>query len=360
MRVQREGRESSFTSRHQPGEREPDNAYGRHTRGMVRTPASLGKASAMTKEADAKSRSRRALPSHDHVHSRDTRMPPASSEFESDYMHTARGAESDTMITARDMHTSRTDDYMSAVEPNTCRSTNTLEDGDLASPSSAPAYGLPAYQFDGRTALMISEQSSRSRYGGGGRGHGRGGQPSYEGPPAGTKQTFDGLFGSDQRISRNSSTAKSLGGRSKRFDKPSSTRGEQKLSEWGQVGAAGRTSVGGGDTSPPGGFRQSIVEDVFSYARHNRVLDLERMMDQGVPVDVRDSHGNTSLIVACQNGHKRALKAALRHGADPDASNARGNTALHYCYAFGYGSTLGRYLMDKGADSSIRNRNGLV
>ncbi|CAM9548952.1 unnamed protein product, partial [Pylaiella littoralis] len=102
-----------------------------------------------------------------------------------------------------------------------------------------------------------------------------------------------------------------------------------------------------------------MVEDIFSYARHNRVEDLERMMDQGVPADVRDSHGNTVLIVACQNGHKRALKAALRHGADPNVVNTRGNTALHYCYAFGYGGSLGRYLMEKGADSSIRNRSGL-
>lgn len=62
---------------------------------------------------------------------------------------------------------------------------------------------------------------------------------------------------------------------------------------------------------------------------------LSSARNRGVPADVRDSHGNTILIVACQNGHKRALKAALRHGADPDASNARGNTALHYCYAFG-------------------------
>lgn len=52
------------------------------------------------------------------------------------------------------------------------------------------------------------------------------------------------------------------------------------IAEMRQVGAMSRTSAGGGDPSPPGGFRQSIVEDVFSYARHNRVLDLERMMDQ--------------------------------------------------------------------------------
>ncbi|CAM9173693.1 unnamed protein product, partial [Laminaria digitata] len=105
-------------------------------------------------------------------------------------------------------------------------------------------------------------------------------------------------------------------------------------------------------------FRQDEVEDIFSYARHNRVEDLERMMDHGVPADVRDDHGNTILLVACQNGHKRALKVALRRGADINAKNSRGNTALHFCYAFGYGDTLGRYLMDKGASPSISNSSG--
>lgn len=56
---------------------------------------------------------------------------------------------------------------------------------------------------------------------------------------------------------------------------------------------------------------------------------------RGVPVDVRDKHGNTILIIACQNGNKRILKAALRRGADVNAANASGNTALHFCYAFG-------------------------
>ncbi|CAN0024153.1 unnamed protein product, partial [Discosporangium mesarthrocarpum] len=77
------------------------------------------------------------------------------------------------------------------------------------------------------------------------------------------------------------------------------------------------------------------VEDIFSYARHNRVADVERMLDNGVPANVRDLHGNTILIIACQNGHKRVLKAALRRGADINASNHHGNTALHYCYTFG-------------------------
>lgn len=36
----------------------------------------------------------------------------------------------------------------------------------------------------------------------------------------------------------------------------------------------------GDDGKRSGGFRQNTVEDVFSYARHNRVEDLEKMMDQ--------------------------------------------------------------------------------
>ena len=63
------------------------------------------------------------------------------------------------------------------------------------------------------------------------------------------------------------------------------------------------------------------VEDIFSYARHNRVEDVEGLLDQGVPVNVRDQYGNTILGISCQNGHKRIMKCALRRGADIDSCN---------------------------------------
>jgi hypothetical protein len=37
----------------------------------------------------------------------------------------------------------------------------------------------------------------------------------------------------------------------------------------------------------------------------------------------------------------------------------KGNTALHYCFRYGYGDTLGVYLISKGADRSILNHSGL-
>ena len=50
------------------------------------------------------------------------------------------------------------------------------------------------------------------------------------------------------------------------------------------------------------------IEDIFSYARHSRCDDIERLLNRGVPVDVRDQFGNTLLIIACQNGNKKVAK----------------------------------------------------
>ena len=56
---------------------------------------------------------------------------------------------------------------------------------------------------------------------------------------------------------------------------------------------------------------EADIEDIFSYARHNRVDQVDRMLDMGVPVNVRDAFGNTILSVSCQNGHKRVAKVRL-------------------------------------------------
>lgn len=102
----------------------------------------------------------------------------------------------------------------------------------------------------------------------------------------------------------------------------------------------------------------SDVEDIFSYARHGRSDDIERLLQCGVPVDVRDSIGNTILIIACQNGNKKVAKAVLRRGANINSRNLKGNTPLHYCFHFGYGETLGKYLISKNADCTVRNSAG--
>jgi hypothetical protein len=55
---------------------------------------------------------------------------------------------------------------------------------------------------------------------------------------------------------------------------------------------------------------------IFSAARHNRVSEVESMIDSGMPIDIRDAYGNTLLAVACQNGLKKMAKCVLRRGAE--------------------------------------------
>jgi ankyrin repeat protein len=80
------------------------------------------------------------------------------------------------------------------------------------------------------------------------------------------------------------------------------------------------------------GIDENDIEDIFSFARHGRIEEIEKLLHKGVPVDVRDQYGNTLLITACQNGNKRVAKAVLRRGADINSRNFKGNTPLHYCY----------------------------
>lgn len=121
--------------------------------------------------------------------------------------------------------------------------------------------------------------------------------------------------------------------------------------------AASRLGAAGGTSGGPLG--DEAVEDIFSLARHGRASRVQQLLSMGVPADIRDEHGNTVLHIACQNGLRKVAKAALRMGCDINAVNTKGNTPLHFCYAYRF-TDLGGYLQSKGASSTIRNRSGLL
>ena len=107
-------------------------------------------------------------------------------------------------------------------------------------------------------------------------------------------------------------------------------------------------------------FHYVAVDKLFSLARHNRLKDVSRTLDEsGFDIDVQDEKGNTLLCVAAQNGLKRMAKLALRMGANLDHQNGIGNTPLHFCCAFGF-AELASYFISKGADPMQRNHNGVL
>jgi hypothetical protein len=108
-----------------------------------------------------------------------------------------------------------------------------------------------------------------------------------------------------------------------------------------------------------------IAEDfkkACSMARHGKFVEVEELMNQpdwNVPMEYQDELGNTLLHIAVQNGNKRMVKLCLRREANVNAQNLGGQTPLHYAFAYGY-DELGQYLIRKGGDDSIRNKDGLT
>jgi hypothetical protein len=101
---------------------------------------------------------------------------------------------------------------------------------------------------------------------------------------------------------------------------------------------------------------------ICSLCRHSKFADAEQLINQpdwSVPIDYQDDQGNTLLHIVAQNGNKRMVKLCMRRGASLDIQNLTGQTALHFAYGYGY-ADVGDYIRDKGANDSIRNKDGLT
>lgn len=97
------------------------------------------------------------------------------------------------------------------------------------------------------------------------------------------------------------------------------------------------------------GMRKAILA-----AKSNNIAQMEDALEEEVPINTADQFGNTLLILAAQQGSKRMAKFLLRRGANINMQSLKGNTALHFCYAYSF-PELGEYLKKKGADDSILN-----
>lgn len=118
-----------------------------------------------------------------------------------------------------------------------------------------------------------------------------------------------------------------------------------------------------GSSSPSGARQAEPVEvstdprSVFSSARHGRHKEVEASLAAGFEPSYADSFGNTLFHVACQNGIKRVAKLAIKYGGDMDQQNLKGNTGVHFLYAYGY-QEIGEYFIEKGASDQLLNDVG--
>jgi len=99
---------------------------------------------------------------------------------------------------------------------------------------------------------------------------------------------------------------------------------------------------------------------VFSQARHGRLTRLEVSLDNGFDVNKEDDQGNTLLMVAVQNGHRKMMHFLIQRGASVDHVNRNGNAALHFAFAYDKSGYMAEYLIENGADDTVENSLGFT
>lgn len=72
----------------------------------------------------------------------------------------------------------------------------------------------------------------------------------------------------------------------------------------------------------------AFAQGIFGLARNGGAGPLSVMLDAGVPVNMRTSEGETLLMLASKHGHPETVRLLLEKGADRDAKDSNGNSAL--------------------------------
>lgn len=101
----------------------------------------------------------------------------------------------------------------------------------------------------------------------------------------------------------------------------------------------------------------ALARRMLDDAREGRGDALLPLLDQGAPVAMRDSRGNTLLMLAAYHGHADLVRELAARGADVDQLNDREQSPLAGAVFKGYDDVVSA-LLDAGADPDAGTPSG--
>jgi ankyrin repeat protein len=102
-----------------------------------------------------------------------------------------------------------------------------------------------------------------------------------------------------------------------------------------------------------GGQPLPQVEALHEAAYAGNLEEVNRLLEEGIAVDVLDREGRTPLMWASFNGHTAVNALLLAKGAAINTREMNGRTALMYASSGPFAGTVG-LLLEKGADVNLQ------
>jgi ankyrin repeat protein len=107
------------------------------------------------------------------------------------------------------------------------------------------------------------------------------------------------------------------------------------------------------------GFIHSIdqVSDVLSALLLDQRKQAHHLIKEGVDLSITAAGEVTALMIAAKMGQLALVKRLVASGAQINAVDIKGNSALHYAVFSGH-DTIAQILIESGADHTINNNQG--
>lgn len=99
------------------------------------------------------------------------------------------------------------------------------------------------------------------------------------------------------------------------------------------------------------------TEQLLSATRSNDVKTVKLLLENGADVNAKETNGNTALMSAAWRGYVEIIRLLLEKGADVNAKDTKGITALMCAAAQGHTKAV-EILLDKDADINAEATNG--
>ncbi len=96
---------------------------------------------------------------------------------------------------------------------------------------------------------------------------------------------------------------------------------------------------------------------LIASAERGNVADIQKLLDAGAPVNVRDARGRNAVLAATQRGHTEAARLLIARGADVNAQDDIRDSAFLLAGARGH-TEIVRATLAAGANLKSTNRYG--